>query len=76
MKGCRIVSEKELKNEDRGSYDYRSDVNSGVHVIKWYDNICVYLASAFSGVVAAGTVKRSDAQKKNPPLMFPYLTWS
>ena len=34
LKGCPIASDKELKNEGRGSYDYCSDVNSGVHVIK------------------------------------------
>ena len=42
----------------RRSYDYRSDVNSGVHVIKWQDHKCVHLASTFSGVAATGTVKR------------------
>ena len=47
LKGCPIASDKELKKEGRGSYDYRSDVNSGVHVIKWHDHKCVHLASTF-----------------------------
>ena len=34
LKGYPIASHKELKNEGRGSHDYRSDVNSGVQVIK------------------------------------------
>ena len=46
-------------------YDYRSDVNLGVHVIKWHDHKCVHLASTFSGVAATGTVKRWDAKGKS-----------
>ena len=65
LKGFPIASDKELKNEDRGSYDYRSDVNSVVHVMNWHDNKCVYLASTFFGVAAAGTVKRSDTKEKS-----------
>ena len=38
LKGCPIASAMELKNEGRGSCDYCCDINSGVHVIKWYDN--------------------------------------
>ena len=65
LKGCPIASDKELKKEDCGSYDCRSDVNSGVHVIKWHDHKCVHLASTFPGVAATGTVKRWDAKGKS-----------
>ena len=65
LKGCPIASGKELKKEGRGSYDYGSDVNSGVHVIKWHEHKCVHLASTFSGVAATGTVKRWDAKGKS-----------
>ena len=58
LKGCPITSDKELKKGGRRSYDYRSDVNSGVHVTKWHDHKCVHLASTFSGVAATGIVKR------------------
>ena len=57
LKGCPIASDKELKKDCRGSYDYRYDVNSGVHVINWPDHKCVHLASTVSGVAATGTVK-------------------
>ena len=50
LKGCPLASDKELKKEGHGFYDYRTDVNSGLYVVKWYDNKCVHLASTFSGV--------------------------
>ena len=65
LKGCPIASDKELKKEGRRSCDCRSDINSGVHVIKWHGDKCVHLASAFSGVAATGTVKRWDAKGKS-----------
>lgn len=34
-------------------------------MIKQYENKCVYPASTFSRVAAAGTVKRSDAKQKS-----------
>lgn len=52
-----LPKEKELKNEGRRSYDYRFDFSSGLHVIKWYDNKCVHLASTLSGVAVAGSVR-------------------
>lgn len=65
LKGCPLASDKELKKEGRGSYDYRTDVNSGIHVVKWYDNKCVHLASTFSGVGTSGFVKRWDSKRKS-----------
>ena len=58
-----IASDKELKNEGRGSYNYHSDVNSGFHVIEWYDNKCIHLTSVLSRVAGAGTVKRWYGKK-------------
>ena len=80
LKGCPIASDKELKKEGRGSYDYRSDVNSGVYVIKWHDHKCVHLASTFPGVGATGTLKRWEAKGKSyidvplPDMMSDYNT--
>ena len=58
-----IASGKELKNEGRRSYNYCLEVNSGVHVIKWYDNKCIHQASALSRVAAAGTARQCYAKK-------------
>ena len=65
LNGCPLASDKELKKEECGSHDYRNDANSGLHVVKWYDNKCVHLASTFSGVNAADSVKRWDLKTKN-----------
>ena len=65
MIGCPLASYKELKKEGRGLFDYRTDVNSGFHVVKWYDNKCVHLASTFSGANVTGLVKRWDSKVKN-----------
>ena len=65
LKRCPLVSEKELKKEVRESYDYRTNVNSGLHLVKWYDNKCVHLASTFSGVNATSSEKRWDSKAKN-----------
>ena len=65
LKGCLLASDKELKKEECGSYDYRNDANSGLHVVKWYDNKCVHLVSTFSGVNAADSIKRCDLKTKN-----------
>ena len=38
MRGCKLISEKELKNEGRGSYDGLVDLNSGIVIVRWFDN--------------------------------------
>ena len=65
LKGCPIASDKELKYEGCVSYDYRSDVNLGVCVVKWYDNKSVHLVSTFFGVAAAGIAKQWYAKEKS-----------
>ena len=44
---------------------YRTDVGSGLHVVKWYGNKCFHFASTFSEVNATGSVKRWDSKGKN-----------
>ena len=64
LNGCPLSADKDLKKEGHGAFVYRTDVNSGLHVVKWYDNKCVNVASTFSGVKASGTVKQWDSKKK------------
>ena len=64
LNGCPHSTEKDLKKQDRGSFDYHADVSSGLHVVKWFDNKYVLLASTFSGVRAKKTVQRWDSKKK------------
>ena len=36
--GCPLLCDKELKKHGRGSCSYRIDANSGLLLLKWYDN--------------------------------------
>ena len=42
LKNCPLATDRELKSLGRRSYDYRTDFNSGLQVVKWYDNsVCI-----------------------------------
>ena len=58
LEGCPLSSNKDLKKGGRGSLDYRSDLNSGIIVTKWYDNNAVHLASNFVGVEPMSSMER------------------
>ena len=47
LNGCPLSTEKELKKQGCGSFDYRTDGNTRLHVVKWFDNKCLYLALTF-----------------------------
>ena len=42
-----LLSEKELQKKGRGSFDFVDEVNSGVTVIRWFDNGLVQLLSDY-----------------------------
>lgn len=44
-----LLSEKELTKKGRGSFDFVVEVNSGVTVIRWFDNGLVQLLSNYVG---------------------------
>ena len=44
LNGFPLPTENELKKQGRGLFDYRTDSNTGLHVVKWFDNKCVHLA--------------------------------
>ena len=72
--GCPLMFEKDLKKRSRGLFNYRTDYNSGTHLLKWYDNKCV-VGSSFAGVECTNAVGRYDlAQKKKAKSTV--LTWS
>ena len=62
--GCPLMSENELKKAGRGSFDYRTDTTTGLHLIRWLDNSCVQVLSTYSGVKASSTIKRWDGKAK------------
>eukprot|EP00795_Rhopilema_esculentum_P009567 gene9567-17318_t len=70
MRGCKLKSEKELKKEGRGSLDGAVDFNSGVTVVRWYDNRAVQLASNYAFIDPLDIVRRfskSERQFVNVP---------
>ena len=53
-----------MKQQGRGSSDYRTDQNLGFHFVKWYDNKCVLIGSNYKGVEASTTVERFNVKEK------------
>ena len=62
--GCPLMTEKDLKARGRGSFDYWTDGNTGLHLLKWVDNKCVTVGSSFAGVECHNMVQRYDQAKK------------
>ena len=60
-----------MKKEGRGSSSYRSDANSGIVLVQWFDNKSVQLVSTYSSPVTSGTVKRWDQSSKRH-ILVPY----
>ena len=53
-----------MKKDGRGSSSYRSDANSGIVLVRWFDNKPVQLVSTYSYPTTSGTVKRWDQSSK------------
>lgn len=64
LQGCTLKSNKEMIRLGRGSLDFKSDMNSGILVAKWYDNNAVHIASNFVGVNPVDTVLRWNSKEK------------
>ena len=74
LKNCPLRNTKELQKDGRGSIDYRSDVNSGIIIVKWLDNGPVHLVSNFVGVEPFSAVERwSSEHKKRVPIPCPLV---
>ena len=68
--GCPLKREIDLKKEGRGSICYRSDANSGIVLVRWFDNKSVQLVSTYSSPTTSGTVKRWDQSSKRHMLWY------
>ncbi len=74
LKRCQLLTTKELKSAGHGSVDYKSDLNSGVIVAKWFDNGPVHLASNFVGVAPMASIERwCPNEKKRVEIYCPLL---
>ena len=65
VKGCPLLSNKDIEKCDRGELDYRVDTNSGIIIIKWMDNSAVQLASNFVGVEPMDRIERWDKKEQS-----------
>ena len=63
MLRCPLKSEKELKKEGRGAMDYQLS-DSGVLVVRWYDNKEVNVATTAYSAEPVSEVRRWDKAKK------------
>lgn len=59
-----LKTDKDLKSEGRGSYDWRVDCLSDIRLLKWYDNSIVHLASTFIGCNLGEKVRKWSAKDK------------
>ncbi|KAK3907167.1 PiggyBac transposable element-derived protein 3, partial [Frankliniella fusca] len=59
---CPLMSDAQLADQGRGSYDYRKNEDN-IFVVKWADNKCVCLASTKVGLSPMGTIPRYDANE-------------
>lgn len=63
--GCPLLSEKDLeKKNGHSSVSFKCDMNSGLTIVRWYDNKCVQVASTCSTAESSRTVKRWDPKSK------------
>ncbi|KAK0040658.1 PiggyBac transposable element-derived protein 3 [Biomphalaria pfeifferi] len=64
LRGCQLKSEKELRKEGRGSYDCKVDANSGLCILRWFDNRAVQSSSSHVAVEPLKMVERWDNKAK------------
>ena len=50
--------EKDLQKRGRRAHAYRTDIKSGMSVLKWYDNTRAQICSNYSDPAPASTIKR------------------
>ncbi|CAH2101108.1 unnamed protein product [Euphydryas editha] len=58
IKKCPLRSTKEMKKEDRASYDYRFDKQNEILLVRWKDNSVCTIATNYDTIEPLGVVKR------------------
>ena len=73
--GYPLMNDKDLKATGRDSFDYRIDLNSSLHVVKWYDNKGYSQFNIFYG---ESQLHQEDMgfPKRQTIVMWHILTWS
>ena len=65
LANCPLASDQELHKSGRGTNSHKVDKNSGIMLMRWYDNKGVQLASTYCSSEDRGTVQRWDAKSKS-----------
>lgn len=60
-KKCPLKSCKDMKKEDRASYDYRFDKQNEILLVRWKDNSVCTMATNYDTIEPLGVVKRWSA---------------
>ena len=63
LKLCPLPCEKDMKKRGRGAHAYRTDLNSGMSVLRCYDNKWIQIWSNYSDPAPTITIKRWDGRK-------------
>nr|XP_047122949.1 piggyBac transposable element-derived protein 3-like [Hydra vulgaris] len=61
---CPLLSEKDLKKQGWGSFSYKVDANSGLLLLRWFDNKCVHMTSTYCSANTSGNVKQWDQKNR------------
>lgn len=61
---CEFVSDKSLKCQGRGSYDFRTERRENICAVKWLDNKPIYFASSIYGIDPVQNVLRWSSKDK------------
>ncbi|KAH8041755.1 hypothetical protein HPB51_017575 [Rhipicephalus microplus] len=61
---CPLKTEKCLKGEGRGSFDFRSEKDSGIIICHWHDNRSAMIGSNTHSVGPVGVCRRYDKKAK------------
>jgi len=74
LEKCPIISLKTMQKQERGSYDFFTDTNTGITVTAWNDNRVVLTVSSCNGVEPIGLANRwVSTQKKKMAVSQPHV---
>ena len=64
LKGCKLKTEKELKQLGRGSHHFKVDLMSNIVAVRWFDNKSVDILSSYASVEPQDTTERYEKKEK------------
>ncbi|CAH2000555.1 unnamed protein product [Acanthoscelides obtectus] len=64
LKGLKLLDDKELKRDERGAYDFATEVSSNIVAVKWFDNKSVTVLCIFRSRASNFSEKMVSERKK------------